>query len=192
MKTGAKSNARTNVKPGAKSAAGLFPELSLIKDRELRAKVAATWQDAIDSGGWKPEDLRRIPFTLLIPGVKFDLVHHTRAVTQTAVRIAETLRENYGAAIKLDMDILVAGAILHDVGKLLEYAKQGKVIGKSDFGALLRHPFSGQALAYKHGLPASVLHMIAYHSKEGDLGKRIAEAIVVHHADFVNFEPLKG
>ena len=33
--------------------------------------------------------------------------------------------------------------------------------------------------------------MIAYHSKEGDLGKRTVEAIIIHHADFVNFEPLK-
>lgn len=186
----ARAKARAGAK--AKSAVSLFPELNLIKNHELRVRVADTWQDAIDSGGWKAEDLKKIPFTLLIPGVKFDLVHHTRAVTQTAVKIAETLIANYGKAVKLDMDILVAGAILHDVGKLLEYAKHGKSIGKSDFGALLRHPFSGQAIAYKHGLPAAVLHMIAYHSKEGDLGKRITEAIVVHHADFVNFEPLKG
>jgi putative nucleotidyltransferase with HDIG domain len=169
----------------------LFPELKLISNGRLRKQVADAWQDAIDSGGWQPADLKHIPFTLLIPGVTIDLVHHTRAVTQTAVSIARDLKRNYGAALKLDMDILVAGAILHDVGKLLEYAKDGRKIGKSKFGTLLRHPFSGQALAYKHGVPVEVLHMIAYHSKEGDLGKRSTEAIIVHHADFVNFEPLK-
>ena len=169
----------------------LFPELKMIGSASLRKRVAAAWQDAIDSGGWSSSDLKTIPFTLLIPGVRIDLVHHTRAVTQTAISIAGDLRRNYGRAIKMDMDILVAGALLHDVGKLLEYAKHGKTIGKSKMGGLLRHPFSGQALAYKHGLPPQVLHMIAYHSREGDLGKRTTEAIIVHHADFVNFEPLK-
>lgn len=170
----------------------LLPEIGLITNRVLRSRVESAWQDAIESGGWTFADLKRIPFTLLIPDCKIDLIHHTRAVTRTAIGIAETLRAQYGKAIALDMDVLVAGAILHDVGKMLEYAKHGRKIGKSGFGGLLRHPFSGQALAYKHGLPAEVLHMIAYHSKEGDLGKRTAEAIVVHHADFVNFEPLKG
>jgi len=180
-----------HTKRPSKPSEQLFPELKLIRDLRLRKQVAAVWQDAIDSGGWEAGDLKNIPFTLLIPGIKIDLVHHSRAVTQTAVSIARDLTRNYGKAIKVDMDILVAGAILHDVGKLLEYAKEGRKIGKSKFGALLRHPFSGQALAYKHGLPPQVLHMIAYHSKEGDLGKRTTEGIIVHHADFVNFEPLK-
>jgi putative nucleotidyltransferase with HDIG domain len=180
------------VKGQGGSVGSLFPEIKLIKSGDLRKRVAAAWQDAVDCGGWTMSDLRKIPFTLLIPDCKVDLIHHTRAVTQTAVRIAETLSSNYGRVLKIDMDILVAGALLHDVGKMLEYAKCGKSVGKSKLGALLRHPFSGQALAYKHGLPAEVLHMIAYHSKEGDLGKRTVEAIIVHHADFVNFEPLKG
>lgn len=180
------------MKASSGSIGTLFPEIKLIKSGDLRKRVASAWQDAVTSGGWTMRDLRKIPFTLLIPDCKIDLIHHTRAVTQTAIGIAETLRANYGRALTIDMDILVAGALLHDVGKMLEYAKQGKSIGKSKMGAMLRHPFSGQALAYKHGLPTEVLHMIAYHSKEGDLGKRITEAIIVHHADFVNFEPLRG
>jgi len=180
------------VKTSSGSIGKLFPEINLIRNRDLKKRVASTWQDAITSGGWSMGDLKRIPFTLLIPDCRIDLIRHTRAVTQTAVGIAETLRANYGRALAIDMDILVAGAILHDVGKMLEYSKKGKTIGKSRMGSMLRHPFSGQALAYRHGLPTEVLHMIAYHSKEGDLGKRITEAIIVHHADFVNFEPLRG
>jgi putative nucleotidyltransferase with HDIG domain len=170
----------------------LFPEIQLIRQDDLRQRVAAVLEDAIDLGGWKAEDLGKIPFTLLIPDCKVNLLHHTRAVTNTAVRIAETLKESYGDAIEIDMDVLIAGGLLHDVGKFLEYTQQGGEVVKSEAGRLLRHPFSGQALAYKHGLPFAVLHMIAYHSKEGDLGKRTVEAIIIHHADFVNFEPLKG
>jgi putative nucleotidyltransferase with HDIG domain len=170
----------------------LLPELEMIEQENLRDAVAATWIDAMDQGGWSLEDLPGIPFTLLIPNCRFDLVHHTRAVTRTAVAIAGALKEDYGDHISIDMDLLVAGALLHDVGKLLEYTRQGEVVVKSRKGTLLRHPLSGQALAYKHGLPFEVLNMIAYHSKEGELGKRTVEGIIIHHSDFVNFEPLKG
>ncbi len=170
----------------------LFPEINLIKKAALRSQVAGVWEDAIKLGGWKPADVEKIPFTLLIPGTRVSLAHHTRAVTQTAIVIAESHKKNYGREVKIDMDVLVAGSILHDVGKLLEYRKTGKGYVKSHLGSLLRHPFSGQALAYKHGVSPEILHMIAYHSKEGDLGKRTVEAIIIHHADFVNFEPLKA
>jgi putative nucleotidyltransferase with HDIG domain len=169
-----------------------FPEIDLIKSDRLKQQVTKVLEDAIELGGWEAEDLPRIPFTLLIPDCTVNLIHHTRAVTRTAIAIAENLKEQYGDSISIDMDILVAGSLLHDVGKFLEYAKQGGSVVKSEIGSLLRHPFSGQALAYKHGLPYEILHMIAYHSKEGDLGKRTVEAIIIHHADFVNFEPLKG
>jgi putative nucleotidyltransferase with HDIG domain len=168
-----------------------LPEVDLIKRDDLKNGVVSVWQDAIGLGGWTIDDLKSIPFTLLIPDCKIDLILHTRTVTRTAIRIAETLTEHYGEAVSIDMDVLTAGALLHDVGKLLEYVRKGDAIVKSEEGSLLRHPFSGQALAYKHGLPYPILHMIAYHSKEGDLGKRTTEAIIIHHADFVNFEPLR-
>lgn len=170
----------------------LIPEIGMIKDENLRGKVAAVWADALDQGGWKTRDLDSIPFTLLIPDCKVSLLHHTRAVTRTALGIAENLSADYGDAVSIDTDILLAGSVLHDVGKVLEYVREGGAVVKSRDGKLLRHPFSGQGLAYKHGLPFEVLHMIAYHSKEGDLGKRTTEAIIIHHADFVNFEPLRG
>jgi hypothetical protein len=34
--------------------------------------------------------------------------------------------------------------------------------------------------------------MIAAHSKEGDLGRRTTESIIIHHADFLSFEPFKA
>jgi putative nucleotidyltransferase with HDIG domain len=170
----------------------LLPEVDQVRGHALRKGVVTVWQEAIHLGGWKVGDLEEIPFTLLIPDCEIGLILHTRAVTRTAIGIAQTLLDHYGGAISIDMDILIASALLHDVGKLLEYSKEGETVVKSKKGALLRHPFSGQALAYKHGLPHEVLHAIAYHSKEGDLGKRTAEAIIIHHADFVNFEPLRG
>ncbi len=91
-----------------------------------------------------------------------------------------------------DRDILIAGGILHDVGKFLEYEKDdsGKIV-KSKFGKFLRHPFSGAALAYEMKLPAMVVHIIATHAHEGDNGYRCPESILVNKADFITFDTLR-
>jgi hypothetical protein len=86
------------------------------------------------------------------------------------------------------MDILISGALLADVGKLLEYEldKEGKAI-QGKYGQYLRHPFSGVSLAEECGIPPEVCHIIATHAHEGDLVKRTTEAYIVHHADFMTF-----
>lgn len=170
----------------------LLPEIKKIKDKSLREQVASTWEEAIEKGGWRIEDLHNVPFTLLIPDCKFNLVTHTQAVTKTALEIGRVLKSFYREKININLDLLIAGAILHDVGKLLEYAKDKDKIIKSKSGKLLRHPFSGSALAYKHNLPDEVVHMIATHAKEGDGGYRSIEAMIIHYADFINFESLGG
>ena len=90
------------------------------------------------------------------------------------------------------MDILIAGAILIDVGKLLEYEIVDGKLTTSAAGKLVRHPFSGVGIAQRFDLPPEVQHIVGTHSKEGDLGYRTVESIIVHHADFVSFEPFKA
>lgn len=118
-------------------------------------------------------------------------MNHKRTCVQLAVDIAKRMQENFGAEIQIDMDILIAGAILIDIGKLKEYTKEDGQLATSDAGKIVRHPFSGVAIADRFGLPPEVQHIIATHSKEGDLGHRTVESIIVHHADFVSFEPFK-
>ena len=170
----------------------LFPEIEQIKNKNLRGQVVSTWEEAINEGGWRIEELDTIPFTLLIPDCKINLVTHTRAVTQTALKVAGVLLEFYKEKVEINFDLLIAGGILHDVGKLTEYTKDQDKVVKSKTGKLLRHPFSGSALAYKHGLPKEVIHMIATHAKEGNGGYRSVEAVIIHYADFINFESLGG
>lgn len=66
----------------------LLPEIDSIADVGLRDLVLTVWAEAVKRGGWMPADLREMPFTLLI--------EHTRAVTQTAVKIGEVLNTAYG------------------------------------------------------------------------------------------------
>lgn len=169
----------------------LIPEFNLIADAALRVKCIKTWEDGMKRGGWKLADVRKMAFTLLISDCQVTFVEHTRAVTLTCVAVADVFEKIYGERNPLNRDQLIAGALLHDVGKLVEYTfVDGKTV-KSELGAKLRHPFSGAILAAEQGLPVEVLHMIAAHAKEGDLMQRSREATVLHHADFTSFETFK-
>ncbi|MGD8537896.1 MAG: HD domain-containing protein [Candidatus Aminicenantes bacterium] len=169
----------------------LMPEFQSIGDPDLREKTLKVWMEAMAKKGWTVEDLLEMPFTLLIENTPFNIVEHTRAVTLCSVQIADVLVDEYKDRISLDRDILLSGALLHDVGKLFEYAREENRFVKSEEGKLLRHPISGAAFASQFGIPQEVLHIIAAHSKEGDGARRTVEAVIVNHADFVNFEALK-
>jgi putative nucleotidyltransferase with HDIG domain len=170
----------------------IWPEIEWIKDEDLRDKVLNCWIYAIKNSVLSPADLEVIPFSLLIKDCNVTFMNHKRTAVQLSVDIAKKMKENFGDEIQIDMDILIAGAILIDVGKLVEYDKVDGELTTSKAGKLLRHPFSGVALADRFDLSPEVLHIIAYHAKEGDLAKRSVEAIIVHHADFVSFEPFKA
>lgn len=167
----------------------LWPEIEWIENPELREMVTRVWVTALDRSVLTAEDLERIPFTLLAKDCTVSFMAHKRSVVHICRDAALTIREFYGDALPIDMDTLIAGAILIDVGKLLEYElEDGKaVVGK--MGSYLRHPFSGVGLAMEQGLPDEVCHMIATHAKEGNLGRRSVEAQIAHHADFMTFEP---
>ncbi|MBN2571043.1 MAG: HD domain-containing protein [Ignavibacteriales bacterium] len=169
----------------------IWPEIIWINDIKLRNKVLDCWTYAIEKSVLSTEDLEVIPFSLLIKDCKVTFMNHKRTCVHLAVDMAKRMMENFGNEIKINLDILIAGAILIDVGKLIEYDKVDGKLMTSKAGDLLRHPFSGVALADRFDLPYEVQHIIAYHAKEGDLAKRSTEAIIVHHADFASFEPFK-
>ncbi len=169
----------------------LLPEFNLIENAELREKALQCWELALTEGEWTPEALLEMPFTLLIIPCPANFIEHVRGVTLTALRAAEVFEQVYGERLPVNRDMLIAGGLLHDIGKLLEYTHntEGKVV-QSPGGRLLRHPFSGTALAARCGLPIEVQHIIATHAGEGDKGHRSTEATLINHADFMHFHSL--
>lgn len=168
----------------------LWPELDWIEDDELREKTARCWEVAIEESDLDASDLEEIPFTLLTEkAVSF--MAHKRSVVHICRDSALKMQEFYGDALPINMDVLIAGSILIDVGKLQEYTKKDGRVEVSDLGKLLRHPFTGVAVAQRFALPPEVCHLIAVHSKEGDAFPRTIEGLIAHHADFMTFEPFK-
>jgi putative nucleotidyltransferase with HDIG domain len=105
------------------------------------------------------------------------------------VGMAEVVTRSYGRRVPINKDVLVAGALLADIGKMIEFEKRPDgTMRKGHKGDMLRHPFSGVGMAFKHELPYEVMHIIAVHSKEGDFVRRSPEAIIYHHAEFADFD----
>ncbi|MEA2104921.1 MAG: HD domain-containing protein [Candidatus Cloacimonadota bacterium] len=167
-------------------------ELSWIKNEDLREKVAKTWELAFEKSVLTPEDLETIPFTLLVKNCKVSFMAHKRAVVHISHESSKVMQKSFGSNLPIDMDVVIAGAILCDVGKLVEYEKDGDSIKFSKSGSLLRHAFTGVSLAQACGIPDEVCHVIAVHSKEGDGFKRTTEGLIIHHADYMSYLPFKN
>jgi len=171
----------------------LWPELEWIRDNDLKEKTGRTWQLALERSALSANDLQKIPFTLLCgPDLKVSFMDHKRAVVHIARESGLKFIAFFKDELPINMDVLIAGAILCDVGKLLEYEmdESGNAV-QGQYGKYLRHPFSGVSLAEECGVPPEVCHIIAAHAGEGDLVKRTTEAYIVHHSDFMSFLPFK-
>jgi hypothetical protein len=170
----------------------LWPEVDWIKDEGLKLKTISVWALALQKSVLTPDDLNTLPFTLLCgPDLKVSFMTHKRCVVHVAKEAGEKMNQFFKDELPINMNVLISGAILADVGKLLEYdLKDGKSV-QGNYGKYLRHPFSGVSLAEQCGIPAPVCHIIATHAGEGDIVKRSVEAQIVHHADFMTFEPFR-
>lgn len=120
--------------------------------------------------------------------------------TANLVRAVPVLVQNYPEA---DRDLLLAGVILHDVGKIEEYTWD-RFIGVSDRGRLLGHIVLGVEAVSRRmdaipGFPQDLrdrlLHIIVSHHGryEWQSPKRpkFLEACLVHHLDLLDGEANK-
>jgi putative nucleotidyltransferase with HDIG domain len=167
--------------------------LDRIADRSLREKVLDAWMLGIERGGWKSmTELREMPFTLVTQTCGINFIEHTLAVTRGALGLAKAQTDSYAKMpFPINLDRLIAGGLLHDVGKLLEIERHSDGShGKSRAGAFARHPLSGALLAAEVGLPEDIINIIACHAKEGEGAPQVVETVLIHQADFAVFDPL--
>ena len=119
------------------------------------------------------------------------LIDHTLCVTKNALKMAD----NYPAA---NRDLLITGALLHDMGKVLEFSYDRK-IAYSDAGRLLGHISIGNSMIEVHcytlqNFPVKkkilLQHMILSHHGLLEYGSprcpATLEALILHHADLLD------
>lgn len=170
----------------------MYPELEWIQDETLRERCSEALREALENGGWTPENMDTVPVSVTkvkVPELN-NQIKHVRVVTQIAASIYDRLENMY----KMDgcsRDVVIAGALLHDLGKPMEFTllEDGKT-GYSRDAKLLRHPLSGAILADRNQLGTEIIHIIATHSFEGDASYKTLAAQIVCAADNIAFSYL--
>jgi putative nucleotidyltransferase with HDIG domain len=168
-------------------------QLSSIESKDVREKVVQAWVEACRQGGWETAaDLKAVPFTLLTNCRGISLVEHTIAVTEGALALADAQESAYSRMpYSVNLDRLIAGGLLHDVGKLLETEKDGDgAFRRSGKGTYAGHATLGAILAAQVGLPDGIVNTIACHNREGESAPRVLETVLIHQADFATLDPL--
>ncbi len=117
-------------------------------------------------------------------------------MTRTCVYLAEKYDAYYpDLEPPLNKDLVVAGAILHDIGKLRELDQQPQGTEYTAEGNLIGHILQGRDMvreaAGRHGLTPETLlrleHIIVSHQRLPEWGSpkppMTPEALIVHYAD---------
>ena len=112
-----------------------IPLLKNFKDKDLARKVAKVWYQLWKESKW--DKLEEALWNPLCPGVT--LITHTTTVTRVAIEFANIRNEIYSESINLD--ILLAGALLHDASKLIEVEPDGNTGSESKRGNYFSMPF---------------------------------------------------
>lgn len=168
----------------------LFPAFSEIKDAELREKSERAMELAIERGGWDESTIHLAPVTLNWLNCDISWVEHVTDVTNMCLLEFDQMAKYYARhGVAFDRDIVAAGALLHDIGKLTEFAPQKDgTVAHSGNWELMRHPLSGAILAAEAGLPDKLVHLIATHSFEGDKSFQTLESEFVRTVDIFVFK----
>ena len=151
----------------------LFPAFLEIQDIPLREQAESAMRLAMDTGNW----------------TDVSWVEHVTDVTQSFLALYGQISKYYRRhGVELSRDIVAAGALLHDIGKLTEFTLDGE--GRPVHGAnyqLMRHPLSGAVIAAKAGLSDRFVHLIATHSFEGDHSYQTPESEFIRTIDLFVF-----
>jgi 3'-5' exoribonuclease len=124
-------------------------------------------------------------------------MHHARigGLAEHSLNVCRFAHASAAAAPWLDLDLLTAGALLHDIGKIQEYevagdfrfTLEGKFLGHIVQGHSMVEKWISQIPDFPERLALDVLHIILSHHGQLEYGSpktpATAEALVIHFAD---------
>jgi 3'-5' exoribonuclease len=129
-------------------------------------------------------------------------MHHPylRGLWEHSLNVADLAQNMAGDYPEANHDLLLAGALLHDIGKIFEY-KFERAISYSTEGRLLGHIIMGVELLSREmnaiadfpaGLRTRLLHIITSHHGryewQSPRRPKSPEAVIIHYADALEVE----
>jgi putative nucleotidyltransferase with HDIG domain len=172
-----------------------LPLINKINDTTLRQQVIDAWALALVKNDYKR--IEEIPGAG-IPGgpILGNQAQHINAVTQLALAFVDILESTHNQSLNVDIDLLIACGLAHDVGKPFEFNPKHRARWESDYRPsglpALRHTLYGVYIALTVGLPEAVVHVCGCHSPEGRLVKRSLPATIIHLGDEAYWQILES
>lgn len=132
------------------------------------------------------------PGFLEAPAAKYRHHAYTRGLAEHTLETAEIALSLAGTVCRaeMDIDVLLAGALLHDIGKAACFRRQGFSFVALPEYTLVGHTAIGAAALMKHSAGvdpsrfAHILHILmSHHGPHGEVQPRTPEAWAVHFAD---------
>lgn len=156
-----------------------FPEIEDVEDEDVATGVVDAWEIALTENG--SPDIGSIrwfePFQTRLGLSDEYLVEHIRDVVAGCVALAEALIERRD--MPLDMDVILAGALVHDLSHAAEFDGPEW----SEIGELLGHPHYGVYVVRRAGLPIEVEHIVLSHPPSTATDPATMEAEIVSRVD---------
>ncbi|WP_432826204.1 hypothetical protein [Dactylosporangium sp. CA-092794] len=155
----------------------LFPELALIGDPALRDAVVEIWQEL-----WAMSEYDRLLDVPVSVKIEYPQLRHAQGVAAAAVAVADAWERVHD--IRLDRDVLIAGALLIDVSKLVETRRgpDGRAT-YTELGRSLPHATYAAHAALNRGVRLDVVHCILSHSPNGGKAPHTVEAQLLDWLD---------
>jgi 3'-5' exoribonuclease len=162
-------------------------EVLLFKNEHLKKLLLLFFDDAEFASSFKKTPGAKIHHHNYVGG----LLEHTYAVFSICKAFSSIYNE-------LDRELLLAGAMLHDIGKIRDYTYKLN-IDITDSGGLVGHIISGNEMLaekisripeFPEELGLKLRHLIVSHHNTGEWGSpvepRFSEAAALHYADLAD------
>lgn len=156
-----------------------------VKDKDYNALLAAFFDDDALVSAFRKAPAAKENHHAYVGG----LMEHTISIARICESFAAT------TATELNADLLMAGALLHDIGKIdelgmgtvIEYTDVGKLLGHLAVGTIMVEKRAAQLPDFPNEKKWLVQHMILSHHGKREYGSPvlpcIPEALALHHVD---------
>ncbi|MGA2876869.1 MAG: HD domain-containing protein [Nitrososphaerales archaeon] len=162
----------------------ILPSLNLIKDAKIRSDTAEVYMQLLRESKWPNLEKQPVASFLKTSGVE-----HVKAVVEICTEVAKVLESSH--SIKVNMDFLISGAILHDASKLVEYEPTSDGEKATKIGEMGQHTLSCVRLMFSKKMPEEIIHIVLAHTPKSSVIPKTVESVILYYADCTDYNVLR-
>lgn len=107
-----------------------FPAFLEISDETLRTQSLKAMNMAMEQGGWDEYNIALCPVTINWKNCDISWIEHMNDITAICIAQFDGLEKYYlRHRVSFSRDLVIAGALMHDIGKLTEFSELDGTVG---------------------------------------------------------------